>query len=242
MTMYERQLAAIPFDATHDAIATILDDLERCGQGRWTVVDGDGRPQLALRGATGGCDPSNPAVVTAGRLIATLLAADDRASRLIEQVTRAERESATDALTGLPNGRSWWRSLACEASRCDREQLCAVIAVVDLDDLKALNDTSGHLAGNALLQRVAHALAGALRPTDTVARLGGDEFGVLAVDCEPPVPERLADRLRDALEEVGACASVGVAVYEPGGFIDDAFDRADRNMYEAKRERQSSRR
>ena len=181
------------------------------------------------------------AVSSAARLIATLLAADLQTDRLLQRAVRAEQESMTDALTALPNGRSWWRSLAREASRCDRHRLKAVVAVVDLDDLKRVNDSQGHLAGDLLLRATAEALADTMRGDDVVARLGGDEFGVLGVDYEPLVPERLAHRLQASLAKVGADASIGVALYQPGGFIDETFDQADRNMYEAKRAGRASR-
>jgi diguanylate cyclase (GGDEF)-like protein len=255
---------ALPFHECGDAIAAITHDLEAQGLGRWTLTDRspddpsdtalvavpilvpDGRRELLLVGDRSVEAPLSPAelraVVSAGRVIATLLTAEVQADRLLQRAVQAEQESMTDGLTALPNGRSWWRALAREASRCDRHQLFAVVAVIDLDDLKRVNDSQGHLAGDLLLRTVAAALTGTMRINDVVARLGGDEFGVLAVDDEPPRPERVADRLRAALAATGAEASIGVAVYEPGGFIEAAFDQADHNMYEAKRATRAARR
>jgi diguanylate cyclase (GGDEF)-like protein len=254
---------ALPFDHQAEAIAAILDDLDARGQGRWTLTEGDLGAQFAV-----GVDavpivmPDGPlhltllgirpaaravanadlvAVSSAARLIATLLAADLQTDRLLQRAMRAEQESMTDALTALPNGRSWWRSLAHEASRCDRHLLNAAVAVIDLDDLKRVNDSQGHLAGDLLLRTTAEALANTMRGDDVVARLGGDEFGVLGVDYEPLEPEPLAQRLHESLATVGADASIGVALYQPGGFIDETFDEADRNMYEAKRAARASR-
>src|SRR5207302_7244444 len=118
----------------------------------------------------------------AARLIGTLLATSNRAADLGERAERAERESTTDELTGLPNARAWWRILSREADRCDRFDLMAIVAVVDLDNLKEVNDREGHLAGDLLIRAAAQALERSVASTDVIARLGGDEFGLLVVD------------------------------------------------------------
>lgn len=249
-----------PFHDRNEAIAAILTDLEAQGFGHWALTYADVENATATTSAMSITVPDAPMHVTlccdrapdttlsdrdlesvafAGRLVATLLAADMNLDGLLHRAVRAEQESMTDGLTALPNGRSWWRSLAREASRCDRHELTAIIAVVDLDDLKFVNDSRGHLAGDVLLRTVAEALTNTMRVCDVVARVGGDEFGVLAVDYQPP--ERLVKRLRHSLADVGASASIGVALYQPGGFIDETFDEADRNMYKAKRAARASR-
>jgi diguanylate cyclase (GGDEF)-like protein len=171
------------------------------------------------------------------RLLATLLDSEHRAERAHLRAERAEEESLTDDLTGLPNGRAWWRSLLREASRCDRYGLVAVVAVVDLDELKVINDTQGHLAGDLLLRTLSETLTASVRESDVVARVGGDEFGVLAVDYQPPLPETMVERLRVGLERAGISASVGADVYRTGDIIDDTFHRADSDMYAVKRKR-----
>jgi diguanylate cyclase (GGDEF)-like protein len=167
--------------------------------------------------------------------MATVLEAEQRADRSHRRALQAEAESMTDPLTGLPNGRAWWRALAREASRCDRHDLLAVVAVVDLDELKVVNDAQGHLAGDLLLRTLAETLEHSVRDTDVVARLGGDEFGVLAVDYQAPVPDTLLTRLEQSLNAADIKASVGADVYSPGGNIDATFKSADLAMYQAKR-------
>ena len=112
----------------------------------------------------------------------------------------------------------------------------AVIAVIDLDDLKEMNDQRGHLHGDLLLRLAAQTLRRAVRPFDVVARVGGDEFAVMAVDYEGD-PRVFAARLGDALEAADIHASLGVAMPMPTESLTDAYADADRAMYAQKRHR-----
>jgi diguanylate cyclase len=247
---------ALPFRDAHDAGTATVDALASLGLGHWQVVDArlddltdvehllvpillpDGA-LLALRAI-----PPHPAgalsdagldtVVFAARMLSTVLAANQRTDQWKARAGKAEAESLTDELTGLLNARAWWRALAREGARCDRYQLAAVVAVVDLDDLKLVNDTQGHLGGDLLLRSTAQRLTSTLRASDVVARTGGDEFALLAVDYEGPLPDLLLDRVRSSLTASGIRASCGAAVYHPGDVIDRVFATADANMYVAK--------
>ncbi|SDO21221.1 diguanylate cyclase [Geodermatophilus sp. DSM 45219] len=142
--------------------------------------------------------------------------------------------AATDPLTGCLNRRAFLDRLDRAAAGTDGDW---VVCLVDLDGFKAVNDLSGHAAGDAVLQAVTAALTGVVRETDTVARLGGDEFAVLAEATEDD-GERLAARLRDAVAVVGAgsgvTASVGLTVVRPGNEGSEVLHRADQAMYRAK--------
>ncbi len=155
------------------------------------------------------------------------------------------RLAYSDHLTGLPN-----RALLADranvafarARRLD-EQLALVF--VDFDDLKSVNDTLGHAAGDSILKEVADRLAAASRAEDTVARIGGDEFVVLArIGSEDDAEEfvtRLAHDLSQTYEisnrRVHASASIGVAIYpEQGESLDALMAFADSAMYAAKSE------
>jgi diguanylate cyclase (GGDEF)-like protein len=87
--------------------------------------------------------------------------------------------SRTDALTGLPNGRAFHEAAAIEIHRMRRTGQVLTAAYVDIDNFKAVNDTLGHPAGDALLTLAARTMAETLRGTDVVARMGGDEFALL---------------------------------------------------------------
>jgi diguanylate cyclase (GGDEF)-like protein len=115
---------------------------------------------------------------------------------------------------------------------------------LDLNDFKPINDIHGHDVGDKLLQVVARRLQGAVRPSDLAARLGGDEFVVVCEDLNSVGGmERLAERLRILLSQpvaVGhrqlmATASIGAVRSQPGDDASTLLDRADREMYEAKR-------
>src|SRR3712207_3952530 len=113
----------------------------------------------------------------------------------------AHRQALTDPLTGLGNRRRLLEDLdgALESAQPERPVL---LALFDLDGFKAYNDTYGHPAGDALLQRLGAALVSALDSAGTAYRLGGDEFCVLA-DVDPAVRSSLVARCVAALTEGG---------------------------------------
>lgn len=175
----------------------------------------------------------------------------DQIARRIDAVAEgvAERErrigehALTDPLTGLAN-----RALLTDrirhtirASERRRESFC--LLVMDLDRFKAINDTLGHAAGDAVLREVARRLKRAVRDCDTVARLGGDEFVMLLPGAQPVAEEvsrRILQYLREPLtygeQPIDIGASIGISVFPHHG-QDEAtlIRRADSAMYLAKR-------
>lgn len=168
-----------------------------------------------------------------GRLVATVEAFEGRARR-------AEEDSLIDPLTQLGNRRAWRLAISEADERIRRGGSPAVVAVIDLDDLKSVNDTRGHVAGDVLLRHLANTLVGSMRAADIVARLGGDEFGVLAVETEGA--ERVAERIEAALKVSEILASVGVAALPEGGSLHHAWEAADFAMYAEKARRRAARR
>jgi diguanylate cyclase (GGDEF)-like protein/PAS domain S-box-containing protein len=153
-----------------------------------------------------------------------------------------------DALTGLANRALFTDRLAHALARTDRGAEPVAVLFVDLDDFKAVNDGSGHSAGDRLLADVADRLRRVLRPGDTIARLGGDEFAVLIEDAgDPRHAEATAERLLAALaapfapleggddEQLRISASVGIATGEAGRHdAAELLRHADVAMYAAK--------
>lgn len=203
----------------------------------WPVVDTDGATLgAAVRCGAHGPEPTDAAAVSLLQIVALLVASERRRDRSTARADRAEQEALLDGLTGLPNRRAWELALQRDAARRERTNGTAVIAVIDLDELKLVNDMRGHLAGDALLRTAADTLVGAMRQGGAVARVGGDEFAVLATDWETGDPSELSVRLTDALHGAGVVASVGVALHHGGLPAEDAYEDADRAMYRAKRQ------
>ncbi|TMK26757.1 MAG: GGDEF domain-containing protein [Actinobacteria bacterium] len=141
--------------------------------------------------------------------------------------------ASTDALTGLPNRRGWEVALERELARTRRRGSPLCVALLDLDNFKALNDERGHLAGDRVLKTLASTWLGLLRDTDLLARYGGDEFAVVLPDCPPQKATEIVERLSTSNADESSC-SVGVACAAPGDEAQDLIARADRALYEAK--------
>ena len=170
-------------------------------------------------------------------LLSTLLQTELKAAREMQRSERLELETETDSLTQLYNRRAWDRLLSTEEDRCRRYGHPAIVLSIDLDELKGVNDTHGHAAGDALIVRAADALRKAVREVDMVARLGGDEFGVIGVECDNSSAEALLGRTRKALADAQVKASVGLAPRIPSHGLKGAWEEADRLMYVEKRTR-----
>lgn len=180
-------------------------------------------------------------VVGAAMAHATLFAGTrDQARELYHRATR-------DALTGLANRALFSDHLQSALARAARERTRLGIAMVDMDGLKAFNDTYGHSAGDEAIRTLARRLSWATRQADTVARLGGDEFAVLLTSVTEDEPGRdLAERLALRLEgpfqwqgqDLPLGASVGVALFPGhGSGLEALVDYADREMYRMKERR-----
>ncbi len=170
-------------------------------------------------------------------ILSALLDAESRAREAFIRADTAEKESTVDSLTLLGNRRAWERSLEIEESRCVRYQHTASVVVLDLDDLKTINDTQGHLSGDFLLRMCANLLKKSCRDGDIIARLGGDEFGIIAPNCTSEELEGFISRLRNMLSEEGIAASVGGCERNKVGSMIKAWSLADSNMYDNKRKR-----
>lgn len=149
-------------------------------------------------------------------------------------VTELQNDSRQDHLTGLPNRRAWDERLDDELERCRRSGTSLSVALLDLDDFKAINDRQGHSAGDLVLKEFAESWRRTLRlGGDFVARLGGDEFGLLAPGSPVVGVRSLAARHANS-EPFSVAYSLGVATWDGSESPSQLVHRADISMYQAK--------
>jgi len=180
------------------------------------------------------------AVVEVSRLIRELerhlfLAYQEQAVAALTQQAR------TDPLTGLSNRRAFDERVADEVARAQRRAQPVALVLLDVDQLKPVNDTRGHAAGDALLQAVAALLRDQARTIDLAARIGGDEFALLLPETDHAGAVTLVQRLTDAaadqhIDGYPVRCSAGIAMYPADGRTVEALLRsADGALYRAKR-------
>ncbi len=178
------------------------------------------------------------------RALEAQVRAEGARAQAVQAADALEHLALHDALTGLPNRTLLHDRLAHALRLVERDATALALLLLDLDRFKAVNDTLGHQAGDALLQQVAARLQGALRISDTVARLGGDEFAVLlpgadrdgAVQATQTLLAALVAPVRLEGQTVQVGASIGVALAPAQGREAAVLLRhADRAMYVAKR-------
>ena len=163
----------------------------------------------------------------------------------------ANRRAEEDALTGLPNRRHLLATLRTLSEEAEALPGRVAMLYLDIDGFKAINDTFGHTAGDAILKALARALRESTRAGDLLTRIGGDEFVLVSSDFNDDAQLRdLATRLTTSVRQVGEDqpdgrlpigVSIGIATYPDGvDSIDGLLDAADAAMYAAKRAGRSS--
>jgi diguanylate cyclase (GGDEF)-like protein len=160
-------------------------------------------------------------------------------ARLFEQVRHL---AVSDPLTGLANYRRLLDVLDSETERTNRTGRPFSVLLLDLDGLKKINDSYGHLVGSRALCRVADILRISCRAVDTAARYGGDEFALVLPETQVEKARRVAGRIRgmmaDDAEKPRISVSIGISVYRGGGErIEKLLSEADQNLYAEKARR-----
>jgi two-component system cell cycle response regulator len=155
---------------------------------------------------------------------------------------RIREQALVDPLTGAFNARYFDAHAPRLAARCSAAYRPVAALMIDVDNLKQINDAHGHAGGNQALRGVANRATSALRPSDLVTRMGGDEFAVVMPETDLDAAIQIAERLRrrvgdTTIEGVAVTISIGVAVSRPDGEeeLDATLARADAAVYEAKR-------
>jgi len=188
-------------------------------------------------------DRGRPRTLADGQIAVDRIVSDTSERRRL--ITELEHRSRTDALTGLYNRRHFNERLDAELARAGRERTTPAVILVDVDQLKPINDAFGHRAGDAVLVEIGRRAATTLRAYDTLARWGGDEYAVLI----PAPPDdaaihRVCETIREAISSppvelagnsIPITVSIGAARRSPTATTSDALvDAADTALYEAK--------
>ena len=182
-----------------------------------------------------------PLLLLLSSLLSAVLAADRTATATARNLEAVQVEADTDAMTGLLNRRGWDRYIAAEEERFRRFGDQGSVIVMDLDQLKTINDTKGHAAGDEYIRRSAEALRAGVRSDDILARLGGDEFGAVLLNADGEMVQVLVERMERALEAAGAVGSFGWAPITVVAGFPGAWKAADSAMYVEKRRRRGER-
>ena len=202
-----------------------------------TPIELDGRVwgALAVGGAAGEGLPADAEtrIERFSELVSLAIANSEARAQLVAQAT-------TDPLTGLANHRNFHERLLDEVSRSHRYGRPLSLIVFDVDRFKSVNDSTGHLAGDAVLAGVARRIVTAMRADSLVSRLGGDEFAALLPECDAAGARMVAERARALVcaQPIGSyervTVSAGVSELEAAWTAEEFLDRADSALYRAK--------
>lgn len=162
--------------------------------------------------------------------------------RSFQYKKRLELMAVTDGLTGLYNHRFIFERLEEETAKVARYGRPLSIIMLDIDNFKQVNDIFGHRAGDEVLQSVAHAVMACIRKTDVAGRYGGEEFLVLLPETDGTSARVVAEKIRSTVAQLdfemkglAITISAGLAEAQQGESYEASINRADANLYKAKR-------
>jgi len=211
------------------------------------LISGRDDKQDVIKGLDAGADDYLTKPLDAGELQARLRSGKRILSLQHDLIQAREdlRYQAThDGLTGIWSRGAALNLLECELRRGIRAEALTGILMIDVDHFKNINDTYGHLVGDAVLKEVAGRISRAMRSYDFVGRYGGEEFLAILSNCSADDLRLVADRARTVVAEspirvnsvdVGVTVSIGAAVARNGTPGAELLSSADEALYEAKR-------
>ncbi len=176
-------------------------------------------------------------------LVSRVATLEQAASGLQEHLAEQREKALQDPLTELPNRAAWDERLEQDVARWQRYGGDLLLAVLDVDHFKRINDSFGHLSGDRVLKIIAAELRKRLRKTDFIARFGGEEFALLLPETPLQGGVQLLENLRANIQQcpfhfkgarIEVTFSAGVSAFNAGDTAEKVFERADRAMYRAK--------
>src|SRR6195256_3697077 len=215
--------------------------------GEWSAIRAELRTKGMLLGA----------MTVATRLPRTFEPSDlefvaavaDQIAVALDRARQHTKEARTDYLTGLANRPEFERAIDRAVAASQRHKRRLALMMIDLDNLKEINDSQGHHIGDEAIRVLAAELQRAVRATDTCGRLGGDEFGVAMPDADERHANEVGARVRASLEDLNRLAktpvpvefSIGVVAWRPGMDWQAMYQIADKALYVDKRRRHAQR-
>ena len=215
--------------------------------GEWSAIRAELRTKGVLLGA----------MTVATRLPRTFEPSDlefvaavaDQIAVALDRARQHTKEARTDYLTGLANRPEFERAIDRAVASAERHRRRLALMMIDLDNLKEINDTYGHHVGDEAIRVLAAELQRAVRATDTCGRLGGDEFGVAMPDADERDAREVGIRVREALEHLNRTSklpvrvefSIGIAAWRQGLDWQAMYQAADKALYVDKRRRHAAR-
>ena len=213
--------------------------------GEWSAIRAELRTKGVLLGA----------MTVATRLPRTFESSDlefvaavaDQIAVALDRARQHTKEARTDYLTGLANRPEFERAIDRAVASAERHKRRLALMMIDLDNLKDINDTYGHHVGDEAIRVLAAELQRAVRATDTCGRLGGDEFGVAMPDADERDSREVGLRVREALDHLNRTAklpvpvefSIGITAWRQGLDWQAMYQSADKALYVDKRRRHS---
>ena len=163
----------------------------------------------------------------------------------IKKFQKIQLQAATDGMTGFANNKTFYDSLERELIRAARYKEKLSVLMIDVDNLKQINDTFGHRAGDEALEKISRHIKKYIRQTDIPARYGGDEFAVILTNSGIKNAKKAAQRMVDNIHKsplkwkehkINLSISVGICLYDNNSSAKELICNADKALYEAKKE------
>ena len=234
--------------ASSSAIGRSESQVDRLSSQDWNAL----RAQLRVKGRTIGLmtvATRVDRVFNASELL-FMSAVADQVAIAVDRARQFACEARTDHLTGLANRREFERVMEREVALAERHSRRLAVMMIDLDNLKRINDRQGHRGGDDAIRFVAQQILRVVRASDVAARVGGDEFAVAMPETDLDRARDVATRLRQTVlngalgmrsrEKVEV--SVGIAAWKTGQDWQSVYQAADTDLYADKRRRQTARR